>query len=203
MGGTGIEQRMTILRNSADQQIVKPFRTHGWTAEITIVVEASEYMVVTATKLGNTKRVALLYTSATDNKIYKTLDAEVDRIFTNGKLYKPESFAYGLTKPVVPVDEFYPVLIGCNKELFPATGRPTAKPRPSIVRRIEAENPLTRVWARLDQFTSTHLAEKLILRRAGEQSIQLVTLWLPPSEPTTLVPLSLGCESLARAISGT
>ena len=173
MRGTGIEQRMAILRGSVDQQIVKPFRTHGWTAEITGVVEASEYMVVTATKLGNSKQVALLYTSATDNKVFKALDAEVDRTFTNGELYQPESFAYGLTKPVLPVDEFYPLLVGWNKELFPATGRPPAKARPSTVRRIKAENPLASVWARLDQFTSTHLAEKLILRRAGEQNIQL------------------------------
>ncbi|WP_237479385.1 YaaC family protein [Lichenibacterium dinghuense] len=174
MGGTGVEQRMAILRGSVDQQIVKPFRTHGWTAEITGVVEAGEYMVVTATKLGKTKKVALLYSSATDNRVYKALDSEVDRTFTNGELYKPESFAYGLTKPVTPIDEFYSTLIGWNKELFPANTRRAAKSRPSTVRRIKAENPLISVWARLDQFASTHLAEKLILRRASEQNVQLI-----------------------------
>ena len=173
MGGTGVEQRMAILRGSIEQQIVKPFRTHGWLAEITGAVEAGEYMVVTARKLDVTKKVALLYSSATDNGVYKKLDAEVDRTFTNGELYKPESFAYGLSKPVVPVDEFYPVLIAWNKELFPAVAHATTKPRPSTVKRIKAENPLMSVWARLDQFTSTHLAEKLILRRAREQNIEM------------------------------
>ena len=173
MGGTGAEHRMAILRDSIEQQIVKPFRTHGWTAEITQTVEDGEYLVVTATKLGVKKQVALLYSSATDNRVYKKLDAEIDRTFTNGDLYMPESFIYGLTKPVVPVDEFYSVVIGWNKELFPAAAHTPIKPRPSNVRRIKAENPLMSVWARLDQFSSTHLAEKLILRRAREQNVTI------------------------------
>jgi hypothetical protein len=174
MGGAGIEQRLAILRGSVDQQIVKPFRTHGWIADISQVVEEGEYIVITATKLGVTKRVALLYSSATDNRIYKTLDVEVDRTFTNGELYKPESFAYGLSKPVTPVDEFYPVLVAWNKELFPAVSPAKAvKPQPSSVKRIKAENPLASVWARLEQFTSTHLAEKLISRRASLEGVNI------------------------------
>ena len=173
MGGTGIEQRMAILRSAADQQIVKPFRTHGWTADITEAKEDGEYLVVTAIKAHVTRRVALLYSSATDNKYYNKLDSEVDRTFTNGELYKIESFAYGLKKPVVPVDQFFPVLVAWNKELYPETGRPPVKPRPSRIHSIKAENPLLSIWARLDQFASTHLAEKLISRRAKEQSIDV------------------------------
>jgi hypothetical protein len=56
VGGTGIEQRMAILRSAADQQIVKPFRTHGWVAEITDAKEDGEYLVITATK-GTVSRV--------------------------------------------------------------------------------------------------------------------------------------------------
>ncbi len=173
MSGTGVELRLAILRGSIEQQIVKPFRTHGWIAEITASVEAGEYMIVTATKLNVTKRVALLYSSATENSVYKRLDAEVDRTFTNGELYKPESFIYGLSKPVVPVDEFYPVLIEWNKALFPQVRTAPVKPQPTSVRHIKAENPLVSIWARLDQFSSTHLAEKLIRRRAQEQNIVL------------------------------
>jgi hypothetical protein len=158
----GKRQRMTILRGSIEQQIVKPFRTNGWEAKISHEVDDGEYIVVTAKKLETIKRVALLYSSATANSVYKKLDAEVDRTFTNGDLYKPESYAYGLAKPVVPVDEFYPTLIGWNKELFPAAAAPApalVKPRPSTVRRIKAENPLMSVWARLDQFSSTQLSK--------------------------------------------
>jgi len=92
MAGTGIEQRMAILRSAADQQIVKPFRTHGWEADITSANENGEYLVITAAKGAVARRVALLYTSATDNAVYKTLDTAVDRTFTNGALYMPESF---------------------------------------------------------------------------------------------------------------
>jgi len=173
MGGTGIEQRMAILQSAADQQIVKPFRTHGWMAEITEAKEDGEYLVIMAVKADVTRRVALLYSSATDNKYYKKLDSEVDRTFTNGELYMIESFAYGLKKPIVPVDQFFPVLVAWNKELHPETWRPPVKPRPSSVHSIKAENPLLSIWSRLDQFASTHLAEKLIKRRAEEQSIDI------------------------------
>ncbi len=173
MGGTGIEQRMAILRSAADQQIVKPFRTHGWAAEITEAKQDGEYLVIKAVKADVTRCVALLYSSATDNKYYKKLDSEVDRIFTNGELYMIESFAHGLKKPVVPVDQFFPVLVAWNKELHPQTRRPPVKPRPSSIHSIKAENPLLSIWSRLDQFASTHLAEKLIRRRAKEQSIDI------------------------------
>ena len=173
MGGTGIEQRMAILQSAADQQIVRPFRAHGWMAEITEAQEDGEYLVIMAVKADVTRRVALLYSSATDNKYYKKLDSEFDRTFTNGELYMIESFAYGLKKPIVPVDQFFPVLVAWNKELHPETGRPPVKPRPSSVHSIKAENPLLSIWSRLDQFASTHLAEKLIKRRAEEQSIDI------------------------------
>ena len=146
---------MAILRSAADQQIVKPFQTHGWSAEITDAKDDGEYLVITAVKSGVTRRVALLYSSATDNKFYKKLDSEVDRTFTNGELYHPESFAYGLKKPVVPVDQFFPVLVAWNKELHPETTHPSPRPRPSKVHLIKAENPLVGIWARLDQFAST------------------------------------------------
>jgi len=85
----------------------------------------------------------------------------------------PESFAYGLSKPVVPVDQFFPVLVGWNKELHPAAAAAPAKPRPLRAHLIKSENPLVAIWARLDQFASTNLAEKLIRRRAKEQSVDI------------------------------
>jgi hypothetical protein len=173
VGGVGVEQRMAILRSAADQQIVKPFRTHGWVAEITDAKEDGEYLVVTATKEAVTRRVALLYSSATDNKYYKSLEGEVDRTFTNGELYMIESFAYGLKKPIVPVDQFFPVLVGWNKELHPEAQRAPLKPRPRDVRSIKSENPLLSIWARLDQFASTTLAEKLIRRRAKDAAVEI------------------------------
>jgi hypothetical protein len=173
MGGTGIEQRMAILRGAADQQIVKPFRTHGWSAEITEAKDDGEYLVVTAVKNDVTRKVSLLYSSATDNKFYKKLDSEVDRTFTNGELYHPEHYVYGLKKPVVPVDQFFPVLVAWNKELHPQAKRARPKWQPSRVHKLTAENPLVSIWARLDQFASMSLAEKLIRRRAEQRAINI------------------------------
>lgn len=173
MGGEGVELRMKILREAADQQLIKPFRTHGWNAAVRSEDTSGEYLIVEGTKAAVTHRVALLYSSATDNKHYKVLDAAVDHIFTNGALYQIESFAHGITKPVTQVDEFFPVLVAWNKELAPDTHKPVPPPRPRTTRYITAENPLIGIWSRLDQFASVTLAEKLITRRAADSSVVL------------------------------
>jgi len=170
-----MEQRMKILREAADQQLLKPFRTHGWDTVVSSEDTSGEYLIVEAKKAAVTRRVALLYTSATDNKHYKVLDAAVDHIFTNGALYHIESFTRGITKPVTPVGDFFPVLVAWNKELTPDTNLPLPPARPRRVRRITGENPLAGIWSRLDQFASVTLAEKLILRRAKEESVDLTT----------------------------
>jgi hypothetical protein len=173
MGGPGVELRMKLLREAADQQLVKPFRTHGWSAAIDSENPAGEYLIVEATKSGVTRKVGLLYSSATDNQVYKALDTTVDHIFTNGELYMIDSFAYGIAKPVAPVGDFFPVLVAWNKELAPVSDKPLPPTGPRTVRIITAENPLTGIWSRLDQFASVTLAEKLVARRAAELSIEL------------------------------
>jgi hypothetical protein len=173
MGEHGVEQRMNILREAADQQLLKPFRTHGWDAVVSSEDTSGEYLIVEARKAVATRRVALLYTSATDNRHYKALDAAVDHIFTNGALYDIESFAHGIAKPVAPIGEFFPVLVAWNKELVPETHKPLPPARARRVRHITGENPLAGIWSRLDQFTSVTLAEKLITRRAMEESSPL------------------------------
>jgi hypothetical protein len=106
MAGQGVEQRMKILREAANQQLLKPFRTHGWDAVVISEKESGEYLIIEARKGAMTHRVALLYTSATDNSHYKALDAAVDHIFTNGALYHIENFTPGIRKPVTPIGEF-------------------------------------------------------------------------------------------------
>lgn len=164
---------MRILREAADQQLVKPFRTHGWDAAVSSEDLSGEYLIVEATKSAVTRRVALLYTSATDNRYYKKLDAAVDHIFTNGALYHIESYTSGIGKPVTPVSEFFPVLVAWNKELAPDVHKPLPPVRPRLIRSITAEHPIVGIWSRLDQFASVSLAEKLVTRRAKEKSIAL------------------------------
>jgi hypothetical protein len=173
MGGQGVEQRMKILHEAAAQQLLKPFHTHGWDAIVSSENAHGEYLIVEAKKGAMTRRVALLYTSATDISHYKALDAAVDHIFANGALYHIESFTQGIRKPVTPIADFFPVLVAWNKELTPDIHKALPPARPRRVRQITGENPLAGIWSLLDQFASVTLAEKLIRRRAAEESVVL------------------------------
>ncbi len=172
MSGSGVEIRMRILREAAEQQILKPFRTHGWEATISLEDESGEYVVINATKAVAIKRVALLYSAATDNRYYRALDTTVDHIFTNGELYHIESFAHGIQTQVTPVDQFFPLLVTWNKVFAPEV-QVTKRCRSRTVWHITAESPLESVWARMDQFASVQLAEKLVKRRASEECVSL------------------------------
>jgi hypothetical protein len=67
----GWHQRLAILRREAEQKLVAPLRTHGWTAAIMSEIEAGEYLLITAERGEHRHAVALLYTSATDNSAYR------------------------------------------------------------------------------------------------------------------------------------
>ncbi|MGA3371032.1 MAG: hypothetical protein ABSC48_04645 [Terracidiphilus sp.] len=174
MGSQGVEARLRLLREVAERQILKPLETHGWTARIESENSAGEYFVIGATKGIMTHKIALLYTSATANGVYKVLDGSVEHIFTNGALYHIEQFAYGITASVSPVGNFFPLLVEWNKQLAPGTlPHPVPPPPQRTVRHITAENPLGGIWSRLEQFGSVVLAEKLIVRRASESGESL------------------------------
>ncbi|WP_231584945.1 hypothetical protein [Burkholderia sp. 9120] len=164
---------MDILHRATDQQILKPLRTHGWTASITGENTSGEYLTITASKSDVTRLIALMYTSATDNRYYKQLDGNVDHIFVNGALYKVESFAYGISTPVSPIDDFFPVLVDWNKQVAPEVGIPADKRGPRTVRHITAERPVDEIWAHLSQLGSVKLADKLVERRAARDSVSL------------------------------
>ena len=68
MGGVGIELRMGILHNAAKQQMLGPLLSHGWIASIVEESKDGEYLVIDATKGAKKHSVALMYTSATDNR---------------------------------------------------------------------------------------------------------------------------------------
>jgi len=170
MAGSGVELRMGILRQSAEQQMLKPLATHGWSASIAKEVGEGEYLVVRAEKAGTEHNVALLYSSATANSVYKSLDHQVEHIFTNGELYHIEAYAYGITAPVEPIDGFFPLLVSWNKKLAPQADSGPRSPRekPPAVRHITSEDPLAGIWLRLNQFQSVRIASKLVSRRSNE-----------------------------------
>lgn len=173
MGGTGIELRMGILRDAAKQQILGPLLSHGWMAAIKTESADGEYLVIDAEKNSVKHSVALMYTSATDNRHYKDLEKTVSHIFTNGQLYNVEAYARGITVPISSIGDFFPLLVEWNSELAPAKPIRRIKTTSSTILRIISENPLAGIWSRLSQFSSAELAKKLVLKRANVDGIAL------------------------------
>ena len=166
--------RLAILRREVDQSVLKPFRSHGWSARIVREIDGHDCIEVTAERGGVEARIAVLYSSSGISKSeYRVLSNRVQRIFFNGHLYMPESFASGATVPVEPLGDFFPYLVDLNKQLEPDRSAPATPRRPTPLRRLTAENPIEAINARLQQFTSAALAGKLVERRAATQEIAL------------------------------
>jgi len=165
--------RIAILRRDVEQTILKPLRSHGWTAQIAQEHDYHSSLEIAASKDGKTAHIAVLYSTASDNSHYKALEQRVERIFFHGQPYMLESFAAGVTVPVEPLGDFFPYLVALNKQVEPdRSPLPSAK-RDLGVRRITDENPLEAILTRLQQFTSINLAAKLVERRADHAGIFL------------------------------
>ncbi len=176
---SGWEQRLAILRRDANSKFLEPLRTHAWTAAIDREVENGEYLLISAERGGHRHLIALLYSSATDNAVYKTLARQVEHIFFNGEPYMLESFAYGLDKPVSGADDFHPLLLKWNAassdgQFVPIAdnAEPVAASRPHH-RVLLSEEPIEAIWLRLRQLQSVTLAKKLIAARAERENVSL------------------------------
>ena len=93
---SGWEQRLHILKRDAEEKFLRPLHIHGWKAKIEQEVRQGEYLIISAERGGHSRLMALMYSSATENKIYKKLAEEVEHIFINSQLYHLESFAMEL-----------------------------------------------------------------------------------------------------------
>lgn len=173
----GWEQRLEILKRDAGEKILEPLRTHGWQATIDQSVEHGEYLVISAKRGGAQHRVAMMYTSATENKVYKALVGRVEHIFINGQLYKVQSYAYGIDTPVTSADDFHEVLLVWNQAS--ADGRfvpPTEDAEPVVAKLPEhrvllSEEPIKAIWLRLRQLQSVTLARKMVADRAQREQV--------------------------------
>ena len=83
-----------------------------------------------------------------------------------------DTFARGVRVPVEPLDDFFPFLVSLNKQVESDRSR-AATHRKAGVLRLTAENPIDAVIARLQQFTSVHLATKLVERRAATECFSI------------------------------
>ena len=118
-----------------------------------------------------------MYSSATDNKVYKQLDTEVEHIYINGELYKLESYAYGIGKPVGSADDFHELLLQWNESSTEGKFAPTDGTKilahPPNHRVLLSEEPIEAIWLRLRQLQSVTLAIKSVRERAKEENIRL------------------------------
>lgn len=165
--------RLAILRREVNQTVLKPFRTHGWSAKIVCETDGHDCIEIAAERGTVATRIAVLYSSGISKSEYGVLSNRVQRIFFNGQLYMPESFANGATVPVEPLGDFFPYLVDLNKQVEPERLPPAAPRRPASIRRLTAENPIEAILARLQQFTSATLAGKLVERRASTEEVVL------------------------------
>ena len=171
---TSANPRLDLLRREVERTVLKPFRLHGWSAEIVLEVDRDDCIEIAARRGAVATRIAMLYSnSGISNARYKELSNEVARIFFSGRPYMLDSFARGVTVPVEPLRDFFPFLVDLNRQVDPDCSPPVISRRPPTVLRLTAENPLDAVIARLQQFTSRTLARRLVERRAETESIPL------------------------------
>jgi hypothetical protein len=174
---TGWKTRLDILKKAAERKILGPLREHGWTIHELREVEDGEYLVIDTERGGRRHKVALLYSPATDNRIYQRLAGEVEHIFSNGGLDKGGFFARGIDKPVSVAEDFQVLLVKWNAASADGKFAPgkevNSDAKPPKDRRLLSETPIEAIWLRLRQLGSVTLARKLIERRTREAGMVL------------------------------
>lgn len=167
---------LDFLREEVGREILEPFRFHGWSAEIVREIDRDDCIVITARRGAVTTQIAVLYSSIGISKArYTELSGDVARIFVRGLPYMIGSVPRGLPVPVEPLDDFFPFLVDLNKQVDPDCSPPIILYKPPTVLRLTAENPLDAIIARLQQFTSSTLARRLVERRATTEAIEIRT----------------------------
>ena len=170
---TPANPRLALLRREVEQTVLKPFRSHGWVADIVREIDRHDCIEITAKRGPMATQIAVLYSSEISNASYKEISNTVDRIFLNGQPHNLDSFASGAAIPVEPLGDFFPFLVDLNKRMEPDRSPPVIPRKTATVRRLTAENPLEAVITRLQQFTSETLAARLVERRAKTEDIAI------------------------------
>ena len=101
--------RSAILSSKMNDEIVKKLRDNGWQCHyFGQPIKSGEYITVQASKNGQNIGIALLYSCATNNEIYKELEKTCDYILYQGAPYRQSSYAWGVKKHVGPLNAWLP-----------------------------------------------------------------------------------------------
>lgn len=104
----GVTLRRAILSNECIEDLVRPLRDAGWSVEVSEPDETALFITVVATAGQRQLGVALLYSCATGNEIYRKLDQTCDVILYRGAPYHQRSYAQGVEAHVGPVTGWQP-----------------------------------------------------------------------------------------------
>lgn len=99
----GVTLRKAVLSDDCMRDLVRPLRDAGWRVDVSEPDEKALYMKVVASYEDKRFGVALLYSCATDNNLYRMLAGECEAILYRGAPYQQESYAYGISVHVGPV----------------------------------------------------------------------------------------------------
>jgi hypothetical protein len=99
----GVTLRKAVLSEECMRDLVKPLRDVGWNVEVSELDEEALYMTVMASSGRRRFEVALLYSCASGNDLYRMLAKRCEVILYRGAPYKQEAFAYEIPVHVGPV----------------------------------------------------------------------------------------------------
>lgn len=111
----GTTLRKSLLMKDCIDDLVRPLRNAGWAVEFT--EDSSDiYIKLLAKSDTGSLSVALLYSCASDNCLYKDLEKDCDVILYRGAPYHQEQFARGVKVHVGPVAGWQPPLAASYKK---------------------------------------------------------------------------------------
>ncbi len=172
---TGIKTRLGILEAAAKTDVIESFRIHNWECSIEGRFPNGEYIIITLKKASTEFKIALLYSCAIENSVYKELDRTVDLIVLNGSFYELESYAYGIETKIIEKSTIGSYVIEWNSLVsvgkISAGGPKKSKLKPrEFTGYIQSESPINQIWSRIKQFKTRGLARKLIVERYAAES---------------------------------
>ena len=104
----GVLLRKALLSEDCIKDLARPLREAGWSVEVGEPDERALFVTVVAKAGGQQFGVALLYSCATDNGIYRRLADTSVAILYRGPPYNQQQYAYGIDVHVGPVTGWLP-----------------------------------------------------------------------------------------------
>jgi hypothetical protein len=114
----GVLLRKALLSEDCIKDLVRPLREAGWSVEVGEPDERALFVTVVAKADGQQFGVALLYSCATDNGIYRRLADTSVAILYRGPPYNQQQYAYGIDVHVGPVTGWLPPMAPNRKSAW-------------------------------------------------------------------------------------